>query len=256
MLIKDLQKLGLSEKEAKVYLAALELAEESVQNIAAKAGVNRPTAYVVLEKLIKFGLVSTRGDGKKTLFSASDPRELKHIIEKTEKDLQEQKETLKQTMDQLEAIHNAHSTKPVVRYFEGVDGLEAMDRFGQDDTRKTDKFYSLSAIDLVEKFYPGRRKTGIQERVKSNIKTQTIYTAEKEFTASQNKLNLREGIIVQRVKYPLNGTIKIIPNWGIKLYYFDEIKPYGVIIESSHIAENMIQLFKLAWIGAQQEKKK
>ena len=40
---KELQKIGLSEKEAKVYLAALELGQASVQNIARKAEVNRAT---------------------------------------------------------------------------------------------------------------------------------------------------------------------------------------------------------------------
>lgn len=72
-MISTLIKLGLSEKEAKVYLAALELAQDSAQNIAKKAGVNRPTTYVILEKLMKLGLANTLEENKKTLFVAESP---------------------------------------------------------------------------------------------------------------------------------------------------------------------------------------
>lgn len=37
---KELISFGLSEKEAKVYLAALELGAETAQNLSKKAGIN------------------------------------------------------------------------------------------------------------------------------------------------------------------------------------------------------------------------
>ena len=46
-----LTKVGLDEKEAKIYVALLDLGSEKVHEIAKKAGVKRPTAYVVLEQL-------------------------------------------------------------------------------------------------------------------------------------------------------------------------------------------------------------
>ena len=48
---KELQDLGLSEKEAKVYLTALEMGAETAQNIAKKANVNRATTYVQIDSL-------------------------------------------------------------------------------------------------------------------------------------------------------------------------------------------------------------
>lgn len=38
-----LKELGLADKEARVYLASLELGSDTVQNIAKKSGVNRAT---------------------------------------------------------------------------------------------------------------------------------------------------------------------------------------------------------------------
>ncbi|TSC54446.1 MAG: hypothetical protein LiPW31_110, partial [Microgenomates group bacterium LiPW_31] len=39
----ELRKLGLTEKEVGVYLAGLELGPGSIQNIAQKTGLSRPT---------------------------------------------------------------------------------------------------------------------------------------------------------------------------------------------------------------------
>jgi len=55
MLIQELQKLGLSDKESKVYLASLELGPAPIAAIAKQASVNRPTTYVIIESLIKKG---------------------------------------------------------------------------------------------------------------------------------------------------------------------------------------------------------
>jgi sugar-specific transcriptional regulator TrmB len=73
-MLETLIKLGLSEKEAAVYLATLELGEDTALNIAEKSQVNRTTTYVILEKLMKLGLASTVERGKKTVFVAEDPR--------------------------------------------------------------------------------------------------------------------------------------------------------------------------------------
>ncbi len=62
MLIKDLIEFGLSEKEAKIYIALLELEIATVNEIAKKAGVNRSSTYVTLDGLISKGFVSISDD--------------------------------------------------------------------------------------------------------------------------------------------------------------------------------------------------
>lgn len=249
-MISILEKLGLSEKEAKVYLATLELAKDTAQNIARKANVNRPTAYFVLEKLMDLGLVSTLEEGKKTLFVAEDPKELKNVLAREKQDLEQREKELSETMNQFTALYNAKQDKPRVRYFEGADGLEAMDRYGRENIRGTE-FLSISPIDLVEKMFPERRKTSLGERVKLGIKARTIYTHEGgEITGFQNKKELRDGVFIERNKFPINATVTIYPEWGVKLYYYDEARPYGVVIEDKGIAKNMAIIFELTWLGA------
>ncbi|MCF7835696.1 MAG: helix-turn-helix domain-containing protein [Candidatus Marinimicrobia bacterium] len=90
-MISKLKQLGLSEKEAKVYLASLELGEATVQEIAKQAGVNRPTTYVQIEKLTKMGLMSSVEKEGKKYFNAEEPNQLLKILEKQKKRNREEK---------------------------------------------------------------------------------------------------------------------------------------------------------------------
>lgn len=259
-MISLLEKLGLSEKEAKVYLAALELAESSVQNIAKKAGVNRATTYVILEKLMGLGLVSTyeknpstASGARKTLFVAQDPKELINLIEGERRDIEAREKELKTNLNQLNAIFNQNRAKPIVRFFEGADGLEAMDRYGLKYMHKNSEILYIMPIDVIEKLFPTRRKAALGERVKMGIKSRVIYTHENgPIPGYQNKAELREGIFLPRDKFPINATLSIYPGWGIKLYHFSETNPYGVVIEGKELAQNMKLFFDLAWLGAKE----
>jgi sugar-specific transcriptional regulator TrmB len=243
-----LQRIGLSEKEAKVYLATLELAESSVQNIAKKAGVNRPTAYVILEKLMGLGLASTLVKGKKTYFVAQSPSELENILKEQVSEIEHRKSELEGVMSQLHAIYNANSEKPAVRYFEGADGLVSMDRYGRDKLEKNSELLSLTPIDLIEERFGSRRKDSLKERIDLGIKSRAIYThKDGKIPTQTNAKELREGVFLSRDDFPLTGTISIYPDWGVKFYHFDQSKPHGVVVESKEIAQNMKLLFELAW---------
>ena len=92
-MLDSLKKIGLSENEAKVYLATLELGSSTAQQIAQKAELKRPTTYVQLETLMKRGLVTSFEKGPstspgqgKTMLRAEDPEHLKPIFEKENKE--------------------------------------------------------------------------------------------------------------------------------------------------------------------------
>ena len=54
MEIQDvLKSIGLDDKEARVYMALLELGTATVHPIANKAEIKRPTTYLILEQLLK-----------------------------------------------------------------------------------------------------------------------------------------------------------------------------------------------------------
>ena len=72
---KILQNQGLSEKEARVYLILLELHEALPSTISRKSGIKRPTTYVILDQLMKQGLVSHVKRGPNLYYQASNPKQ-------------------------------------------------------------------------------------------------------------------------------------------------------------------------------------
>jgi sugar-specific transcriptional regulator TrmB len=112
-----LQGLGLEEKEARTYLALLELGEGTILEISRKSGIKRPTTYVVLRSLEEKGFVSRILKGKKALYSPQHPKKL---ITEAEVRLKE----LREVVPQLESLAGKASNKPRVMIYEGKDRLD------------------------------------------------------------------------------------------------------------------------------------
>ena len=124
---KELQALGLSEKEAKVYLAALELGPDTVQNIAKKAGINRPTAYLQIESLKQKGIISEVEKDSKVLIMAESPERLSSLLNTYEKELEFKKKELERILPNLSELFTGTGEKPKVKFYEGRGGIRAIE---------------------------------------------------------------------------------------------------------------------------------
>jgi len=72
-LIDALKKLGLTEYEAKAYVAIVELGEAEAYEIARKSGVPRTRIYDVLSKLENSGLIQRIKESRPAVYSAISP---------------------------------------------------------------------------------------------------------------------------------------------------------------------------------------
>ena len=125
---RDLQAIGLSEKETRVYLAALSLGPTTAQTLAAKSTINRPTTYIMIESLVKRGLMSAVQKGKKRYFTAAEPEQLLELMAGQRKELQKKEELARQMLPDLAALARGNSGKTAVRIFEGKDVFSALQR--------------------------------------------------------------------------------------------------------------------------------
>lgn len=121
MLLSDLTEFSLSEKEAKIYLALLELEVVSVAEVAQKAATNRSSTYVILEALKKKGVVSTTGETPMERFVATSPEVLLRSAEDSAAGAQRQLDRIRGILPELKALHKDTKRRPNVRVFEGKD---------------------------------------------------------------------------------------------------------------------------------------
>jgi len=236
-----LLELGLSDKEAIVYLAMLELGPSSVQDIAKRAGVNRSTTYVMIEGLKKHGLVSTFEKGKKIVFAAENPEKLMAIVSEHMGLLEAKRDRLSQTMPRLMAIFNAVEDKPRVRFFEGDAGLVSI---REEIASSNEPIWELYAVDEMLMDLVSIEPEQRIERSKK-LRGRALISVKPGFQVPYFD---REGIEVREIDYsklPFTGDLGIV---GSRVYILSHrSRGLGVIIDSADIAEIIKALYEMAW---------
>lgn len=231
------EQVGLNNKEASVYLALLELGTASVLTIARKAGLKRPTTYVVLSELEAKGLVALVPQHKKTLYAAEAP-------EKLYTDLRKKQELLQRFLPDLAALHNRKKEKPQVRLFHGREGvLEVYNKIY--DTGEVCFFATLGDLD---KILPGVTREVARRSAEKKLRVREILTGTKE--------DLKFSKAVPRSAF---YQIRLVP--GGKHYFLTDNAIFGdsvaffsftpelfaVVITSKNIAYSLRSLFEIAW---------
>jgi len=249
LLKKTLEELGLSDKEARVYLASLELGPSSVQKISQIAEINRVTTYVILESLVEKGLSSTTQKGKKTLFIAEDPEQLSSLLNKMQEEIKEKEKALEQIMPELNSLLQISGKKPVVRVYEGREGLNSLLQDYLKSTKVGSEWLGFVPVDQLYKVFPPQKEEIPGERMKKKIKCRVIYnTANNNIMKTDPKL-LREARSVPAKKFPFTSGVDIYGENKLAIINYKD-KPIGIMIESKELHDTFKIIFEIAWEAA------
>ena len=234
-----MQKVGLSEKEAKVYLSALELGHAPVQEIARKAKVNRATTYVILEALIKKGVITQTEEASKRLFVAEAPESLRNILAQQRAAIKQREGLLAQMLPQLDSVYNLHPNKPVVRFYEGKEGLKTILRERAADAPKEVRvFFPLKHLDGL--FTEEERAEHHKAREEKKIRYICIASAPQD---QPNQERQDETYLVSEKDFPFDSDIAV---------YDDKVSisnltgsVSGIVIQSAALAGTLKSIFDL-----------
>lgn len=243
MLEKELQNLGLSEKEAKVYLATLELGTASAHEISKKSSINRATAYFVLKSLMKLGLVGEVDEDKTTKYSAENPGQLEVFLKKKEQEIKESERRFHELLPELRSIYNASDDKPIVKYYDGPEGPKHL-RTDILSSKDKDLYIFTNADMVTGVFSEEENKQFTKEKKNRKIKTKYLYTSKKDELPT-NKEGERERFDPDN--YPVNADIAIYGD-TIKISKVYNPKNIGIItIKDKDIVSTLKSLYLLAW---------
>lgn len=250
--INEIKKLGLTDKEAAVYLACLSLGPVPVQAIARKSKVVRATTYVVLEALAKQGLVTEYKEGKKTFFSAEPPQQLMRLLEKQQEVVAKKRDELESFLPQLQVIMKAVGGKPQVRYFEGIEGLRTIRQEMVRYSQFGDIWHSFTPIDHLFSVFGKSELSYARQRMAKGIKGKIIITTRSK--------KLKDELMAATDSYTERrfASMKNISSSSGMTIFRDRIAIGafaggigGVIIESQSMADMMRNIFELAWNSAE-----
>ncbi len=236
-MIKALQNLGLTEKEARVYLALLQLGQGSAYAVASKAGLKKPTTYVILGELMQKGLALKVPRTRKQLFVAKSPDEFFAAAE-------ERFDAAKSVLPELMAM--AQGEKPKVRtfYYEGIHGAREALRYRTEEMKGKELvgFYASpqdASKELIEVFLEWN------EKMKGNAVRMIVpdHSSLKHWRATDQKYG-RKAKVVPCKEYSANISIDVGDTF-VRVLMFRELQ--AIIIENPDVARTMKQIFEMVW---------
>ncbi len=233
-------KSGLNEKQAKVYLACLELARAKAPEIARKAGIKRTTTYGILDELLSLGIVSVSHKGSMKWFHAQRPQVLQDLLD-------DRRNELEKVIPDIEHLFATHTIRPRLQFFEGKEGVK---RIFEDSLRcRSKKIHQIVRVrDFLEFLGEGYVLEYIQKRVSKGI---TAYALNPKSGDIHTELLGEESARWKRhTRYLPPGTFyaSMIMIYDNKVAMASTRKEnFGFIIESHEFARTLEAYFHFMW---------
>jgi sugar-specific transcriptional regulator TrmB len=247
-MLEQLQKLGLTSKEASLYLVALEIGEASpVSTLANKAGINRTTAYDILENLVKRGLILASDHKNFRTYRAQPPSKLvTHLKEEGNRFIRLSQEAEK-ILPELTTHYHALSDRPRVYFYEGEEGLV---RVYEETLTSREEIRAFANAEVNQdylswyfpRYYERRAAKGIP------IRGLLMDTPVDRHLHEIDEQHLRTSRILPKSKLNFTPEVNFFDN---KIMIADWKEKLGIIIESQEITHLFKQVFELAWEAAE-----
>jgi len=244
-LIKILEPAGFTDKEAKVYLALLELGQGTVAKIAQKSELKRPIIYILLEGLTKRGYVSELPNQKINSYQAVDPSIILNQLKAEVKNLSEM-------LPILQTMSNRGENKPKISYQTNLNGIwnayEEMNHI-------KDSFF-ITSYAKIDYFFP----EGIARWLKNYDRglyqlagRHLIPDTPDNIAIGQKLLKANQQVRILNNVSNLNIDFSVFGN-KVAITAFEQ-SPFAIIMESADLANSLRLVFDLVWAGSRKIKK-
>lgn len=211
-----LRKAGLTESQAKGYLALIEHGTLSPTELADKTGESRTNGYMICDKLEKLGLAAKK-EGKKALYSPAHPSALETLAERRRKAVQRNEQDVKQNVGTLIDYFYRFNSTPGIEFDYGGEGIEKIR--ARTLQKGQELLFVRSAAD--SQYDHEKLSTFINDRVKAGISAQSIASEHHSTTSSHEQLNkwLLNRTLVPETMYSapveidiFGDTVTLLPN--------------------------------------------
>jgi HTH-type transcriptional regulator, sugar sensing transcriptional regulator len=246
-LVESLKNLGLNEKEAKVYLALLQLGKSTAYNVATRSGLKKPTTYVILGQLVDKGFAVNIPRAKKQLFVAVSPDECMALVK-------EKIKLSEQDLPELLALKKKQEHRVNVAYFEGLPGIresyKKLVRTMRDipiEKRELVGFYAKRdrLDDDLERYFDELNAEMSQKNIKRRVvTTHAPLIAEKYLNqALLEKYKMKMKSLAED-KYSSYISIEAYDRY---VHILSQRNLQSIIIEDADIADVLRQIFEMVW---------
>ena len=247
--LTQLEKIGLKEKESKIYLALLKEGSSLANSLAKETNILRSSIYDYLDILLDKGFITYVIKSGKKYFQSVDPQKIiDQFIEKKEREEQ----TLKSIVSELIKLQSISKQKSKIEVFEGKEGMKSAMSYVLKDKPKEILVYGSSGVGY--KLLPFYLEHWHNERVKNKIKLKIIYN---DLPESRTRIKRGPSLKYSEIRFmevnhsSLTGTL--IYNNKILLTIWNLESPFAILIESESVAESYKDNFEILWKNSKKD---
>ena len=229
--------VGLTQKEASVFLALLALGQGSASTIAERAGIKRSIAYHTLQSLVDRGFALEIPGQKVKRYGAVSPTRLLQYV-------QANTENLRMILPLLRGLEQQSDEKPLVEVHEGKEAVLAIYR--SMEFAKHSRY--LTCWNHLEKEFPEEVKrwsiNAASPKNPNEVKNLIIDDAMGREMLARMKKNTKQQfrLLPKETKFEMNFGI------ADNTLAITSFKPlFVVVIHSSQVTACAALLFDLAW---------
>lgn len=240
MIVEDLKEIGLSENEAKIYIALLGLGPSTTGPIIKRTGLYRVIVYDTLEKLLQLGLVNYSLKKNRKHFEAEHPKQIMELLKN--------KEIVARSI--VESLSKLKKESPLEKgafIYEGWKGIKAAQEqyFKEMRPRAGGEYLMVGASRQLHKkldaffnyFHERRSKMKIPARLLFNENNKQFGKLKRKYRPVQIRF------MPQRI---------ITPSWvstykDMTLIGVAEDTPMAFFIKNKGVAESYRQYFYFMW---------
>lgn len=122
----QLQEIGLTPGEIRVYYALLELGETTKTSLAKNSGIAPSNIYDVTNRLLEKGIISRVIKNGVAHFSAAHPQSILRLIDQKEEQLAKEREHAQSILPKLIGKYQAKNNANKVEMFQGWSGIKTV----------------------------------------------------------------------------------------------------------------------------------
>ncbi len=233
---KYLEYAGLSEKEADVYLTLLTSDTSSAIDISRKTTLKKSIVYIILESLVKKGLVREVTVGKRINYEAESPDILRVFVQDKRNRFEEEAKRIEVIVGELKSLEKNLGDRPEVRFYEGREAIkQAIDEYVSLEGFSNGRDYGIYSYDLMKQIFSANDIASIdKKRIESNVVFKAVYTGtERVIEGGKNQ----DSIKIDQERFPILSDISIF-NDEVRMHTLGK-KPYGILIKNKEIATTL-----------------
>lgn len=237
----ELELLGLSENEAKIYLFLLKHGEKTTGPIIKETKIANSRVYESLNVLIERGIVNFRVQKRGKYFQASDPA---RFLE----DEEEKFKKIQSLVPELKSLQNKEEKETNISIYEGFEGFKTAFRKIIDDCPEDGTIYIMGFSE--QPYANDSLRTFISNMNVKSAQKKHVLKIIMDKSAKETLGKDREKEKYSEIKYMPRGYISpaAIDIFEDYVYIFLwEKKPFVFMINNKNIADSFKQYFNFLW---------